>query len=130
MGNRFAPMGSVLCETLPILWVVDADGELRLAWEEIIDDVADELVGPKPAGLRLPAGFVKLGHPALLDDQLGRIGGELIWDDGDDQWVLTNKSGRYGFGGAPEFTRSPEHLENAAELFRIHGINVATFFYA
>ncbi|MCB4770841.1 hypothetical protein LGR54_19700 [Ancylobacter sp. Lp-2] len=152
---RASSMGTVLGRFLPVLWVVEATGGVRFAFEEIVaapdeeeagrglpqappgqagqvDWQNAEHIGPKPATLPLPIGHEKLGHPSLFHDhdKVGRIGGELIWDERYGLWFLTNRSGRYGGFRARPDLRTPQHLENAARLFRRHGVNVTAYFYA
>lgn len=107
---------------LPILWVVDESGEVWLGWEEVLVEV-DEV--QYPCGSYRPAELPRLGHPALIRGKRGRIGGEIIWDDGGETpgWYLTNASGRFGK------SRTADQLANAAEVFKGFGIVLETDFY-
>jgi hypothetical protein len=84
-----------------LLWLVDHEGRLFVATEELVDE-AWQHIGALPRKRQAaPAKVLKLGHPTLLNEgqTSARIGGEIEfdpqWEQGRD-WVLTNKSGRYG----------------------------------
>jgi len=113
------------------LWLILESGEIRIAVEEYIDADTGE-----PQGFRLP-GFdavtkiqkggktlTRLGHPALTDDLKARIGGELYWDDILNNWVISNGSGRYGFGRE----REEQHLVNVSKVFSKLGISAEVFY--
>lgn len=124
---------SVIHSTAPILWLIDAEGELRFAVEEVLDGVdgATTYILPR-RGPPMRAGDVRLGHPALLEQgdeasKVARIGGEIRFDpkrNEDRHWVMTNNSGRFG----KRAHTKPEHLENANGLFADVGISFRTFF--
>lgn len=101
---------------LPLLWVIDSDGTLWIALEEVYDGEKERYLWPRARGFKIQDGWVRLGHPALIDGAPGRIGGEIIYD-GDAEvpgWYISNSSGRYGMRHSSE----PDHLENAAKKFR------------
>jgi hypothetical protein len=92
---------SIFAQTYHVLRLIDEDGRVHIAIEEIIDG-NDERVGALPLSRHArPPNVKKLGHPSLLYGHSlnARIGGEIIfdpaWGAGPD-WVLTDKSGRYG----------------------------------
>lgn len=130
------PMIGLLNATVPILWLVAEDGDIRFAWEEVWEEEVSATfgvrflpAGPHPRRLRdLPARFHRLGHPSLVPDHKGRIGGELICDRDRDRWFLTNRSGRYGMADNEPGLRTRDHLDNAVRLFHEHGIDVVARF--
>lgn len=92
---------SIFCTAYHLLWVMDDHPRVFIAVEELLD-ATDKHIGALPlAEQARPSGVIKLGHPSLVDGDTrnARIGGEIIydpdWEEGPD-WVLTNKSGRYG----------------------------------
>lgn len=111
---------------LPILWVIDPAGTLWLALEEVIDATSHAFVLPRLRGMTAAPEHRRLGHPALLGGGKGRIGGEILFDMGDQPpcWYITNASGRYGLRGGREYI----HLDNAAKIFSDHGIEVVPSF--
>ncbi|MBX4919989.1 hypothetical protein HJA76_09735 [Rhizobium bangladeshense] len=126
------PLTQVVHATTPILWLVDREGNVRFAMEEVLNRETGSLnfVLPKNSP-PLRETEVRLGHPALLDPgipetKMARIGGELNYDpfEGKRPWVLTNNSGRYG--KRPHIT--DEHLENVNDIFAGFGISLRTFF--
>ena len=116
---------------LPILWVLDQGGRVFLALEEVYDEASKEKKYPLARGMRVPEGFYKLGHPSLIngEEKVARIGGELLFDPdpefGISGWVITNASGRFGFGP----NRTQKHLRNVADVFGSYGLPVDTFYY-
>ncbi|WP_158665244.1 hypothetical protein [Ensifer adhaerens] len=124
----------VVHSTTPILWLVDKDGLIRFAMEEVVSNDTGALNYILPRnGPALRDNEVRLGHPALLDPvkpgdtKAARIGGEIIYDPSPNSnipWVLTNASGR--FGKRPHITRA--HLENVKEVFAQFGIPLRAFF--
>lgn len=117
-------------EMLPILWVLDETGMVSLALEEVLEKGEEGRKFPLAREIDVPSDFYKLGHPSLVSDasKKARIGGELLYDPDPDNdvegWVITNASGRYGFGE----NRESEHLENVKEVFYCYGIEVSTFY--
>lgn len=110
-------------DVLPILWVVGEDGEIYFAMEEVISLEDQSFLYPLSRKFDVPSNHAKLGHPSLLQgSRSGRIGGEIRYDPeyGERDWVISNKSGRYGFPA----TRERKHLENVAKRFA----NVGIFF--
>lgn len=112
---------SYLCGSVTILWIVDRSGQIRMAVEEAYR------INPKFVTIpilrentRGSAGWFKLGHPSLVqnEDALARIGGELQFVE--DVWLLTNRSGRYGTLS----DRRKEHLENVAQCLQQFGLRV------
>ncbi len=95
------------------LWVVDEGGTMLIG-EEV------------PTGVVESNGYVqKLGHPTLTQGGLGRIAGELRFENGG--WVMNNDSGRYS-GHAD---RTERQLDNARKLLQKRGVrNVTTSFNA
>jgi hypothetical protein len=115
----------VYCE-LPILWIVDRDGILWFSVEEIIKEDTLEFVRPRLRNVQVEDRYQRLGHPALIKGDHGRIGGELLFDVGAPEpgWYLTNGSGRYGLREG----RIAAHLSNAARKFGSYGITLREFF--
>ncbi|TPQ44994.1 hypothetical protein C2U72_27175 [Prosthecomicrobium hirschii] len=108
-----------------VLWLVCADGTVRMALEEVVrSDAAQGSRHPKAANGVLAPGYEKLGHPALVGDAGGRIGGELYRDERPLGWIITNGSGRYSRG----LPRRREHLVNVAAEFGTFGIEVTPVF--
>ena len=112
-----------------VLWVVDRDGEIWMAIEEILTGKTKRLLRPSLKGQRPADDETRIGHPALVAGSAARIGGELRYELGygivKRGWHITNASGRYGT--IPGRTR--KHLENAAVLFHHFGLQVRTYFY-
>lgn len=109
-------------QCLIVLWVIDEHDRIWFSLEEAVDEASHSLLYPLPRVWDLPDGHVKLGHPSLTTNGVARIGGEIIYDPefGANGWVISNKSGRYGFGEH----RTREHLENAAAEWRSFGIEL------
>ncbi|MDH6269169.1 hypothetical protein M2360_004595 [Rhizobium sp. SG_E_25_P2] len=125
---------AVFHETAPILWLVDEDGAIRIAMEEVVlrDTGALRYILPRN-GPPMEAHHVRLGHPALLDPvepgmvKEARIGGELFYDPvrySPVSWVISNNSGRYG--KREGITRS--HINNVRDVFASYDIQVRPFF--
>lgn len=106
----------------PILWVIDASGDVWFALEEVVDSETGDFILPRspnsrPASMRRSG---RLGHPALIGAGAGRIAGEIMFDIGQDPpcWTISNASGRYGLRPG----RTALHLANAAKVFAKYGI--------
>lgn len=113
-------VGETLAGGSTIIWLVDENGLLWFAIEELVVDGVGIGV-PKP---ELPVNgpkFAKVGHPALVGGRAARIGGELVFDSDLGTWELNNASGRYGF----DASRSPFHLINVARDLKEVGIIVS-----
>lgn len=114
-------------DVLPILWVVDQYGEVYFAMEEVVSLEDHAFLYPLSRKFDVPSGHAKLGHPSLLKgDHSGRIGGEIRYDPdyGEQNWVISNKSGRYGFPA----TRKPSHLDNVVKKFAGVGISLEVYY--
>ena len=113
-------IATLTCSSLPILWAVDEEGVLWFAMEEVVSQADSQFMYALPREFELPDGHIKLGHPCLIGGRKGRIAGELLFDPefGEHGWVISNKSGRFGFGE----DRVQAHLENAAAEFQAYGI--------
>lgn len=113
----------VLHQTTNLLWLVDAQGDIWIAVEEMINPHR----GQYTVCLRTsrPEGYEKLGHPALISGvkKEARLAGEIMWDDLIENvpspWVLMNNSGRYG-GRADQ--REP--ILQVAKRFAEHDISL------
>lgn len=120
-GNPFV---STAIRGTPLLWIIGPSGHVDLALEEVVDEHDGSPVCCLPKNVTPKSGFVKLGHPSLLEgERHARIGGELFWDTGWEPapaWVLSNSSGRYGF--RPHQTEA--HLLAAARQFLSYGLYV------
>ncbi|SCX31688.1 hypothetical protein [Agrobacterium rosae] len=125
----------VLHETTPILWLVDGDGQIRFALEEVVDLATQNLTYVLPRnGPSMRASEDRLGHPGLLDKpddgskKAARIGGEILYNPSRRSatlpWVITNNSGR--FGKRPHINEG--HLENVVSAFAEHHILLRSFF--
>lgn len=110
-----------------ILWVLDEIGEIRLAIEEQVSEA-----GRHSILLRDISGsfsHAKLGHPSLLEhgsERLARCGGEITWDGrlkGKPNWVISNRSGRYGMRDYQIKT-----LPTVVEAFSNHNIMLTGWF--
>ena len=106
-----------------LLWVIDKDGSVVMALEEGMNE-RGVATFPLPRGLDRPAEArkLKLGHPALVNCQPARIGGELNFFPGEPNgpWFLSNRSGRFG----TNLGRTEEQLEAAVALFQRQEIPV------
>ncbi|MBB3568725.1 hypothetical protein [Rhizobium sp. BK491] len=120
-------------QTSHILWLIDENGVMHIAVEEIINEDGT-LIGvlPKSILARPPKDELrKLGHPSLLPpgQTKARIGGEIGYDPGGHdgrEWCLTNESGR--FGTCPG--RTEAHLQAACGIFEDFDIYLAYEFYS
>jgi hypothetical protein len=115
-------------ESCHILWLIDRQGDLWVAAEELLDSNGD-FIGVMPRSvIARPASSVKLGHPSLLPDKsdlAARIGGEIYYDPLDGKhWCITNASGRYGLRPGQQIS----HLEAAAGKFAEHGLHCWVYF--
>lgn len=115
---------AVLSRGIRLLWAVSREGEIHVAFGELVDPNLGSIGQTFQPSMNLPTGLNKLGHPSLIDDNEARISGELYLDDG--VWVINNKSGRFGFLE----DRSEVHLSNVAAEFVKHGLKVEIDFLA
>ncbi|MBN8197664.1 hypothetical protein [Thalassospira povalilytica] len=115
-------VSSYVFSELPILWIVDKNGKLWFALEEIVLDATDKFRYPKPSKLDVPNEHSKLGHPSLVNAEEARIAGEMLFDIRAEppNWYLTNASGRYGL----HKTRNENHLLSVVKLFQKYGIEL------
>jgi len=119
-------LAQVLHVLLPVLWLLNDEGEVFFALEEVCDVENQDRKFPLARNWKVPAGTHKLGHPSLIKGRRksARIAGEMLFDpdpsNGKDGWVITNGSGRFGFGRH----RVESHLLNVAELLASYEINV------
>lgn len=116
-------MPEVVHNTSIILWVVDEDGEIHFALEELINSRTGRLAAVRPRGdWGNIEGTLKLGHPSLLEqrNKFARIGGEIVYNMHRKRWEINNFSGRYGMR---QQTTKP-HLEAVAGKFAEHGIHL------
>lgn len=125
---EFTQVGSVAAHIVMgaviYLWLVDIHGALWFALEENMHVMNSDNRFPALRDLQIRmGGRLKLGHPSLIVGAMksARFGGELQYDpsDGPD-WVVTNRSGRYGLNKG----KTDTHLYNVAQAFRELGINV------
>lgn len=117
---------SIFAKTFYVLWVMNRDRRIFLAIEEIIDAEGRQIGALPRAIAARPNEVIKLGHPSLLDDgpREARIGGEIIYDPGwsaQSDWVLTNKSGRYGLRP----WQTEEHLRQVQGLLASWGLTLS-----
>ena len=102
-----------------IIWLVDQEGTIWFAVEELVLDGASAEVA-KHQTVQLTRRAAKLGHPSLVGGESARIGGEIYFDDSlaSPTWIINNRSGRYGLHP----TRTRLQLENVADVFVGHKI--------
>lgn len=110
-----AYLARLLAENYNTLWLVDDDGQIRIAIEEVVVSQDPLITTPMPRSLLRPES--KLGHPSLVEGGAARVGGELAINPNTGVIYLSNKSGRYGI------MRTKQELENAAKLFARLGID-------
>jgi hypothetical protein len=117
-----------IATAVTIIWIVTSDGSVIFALEETVVEGGTSR-RPRMRGIPLNGSVKPLGHPLLVGGASARIAGELYLDVDESgqslHWVLNNRSGRYGM----HKSRTPEHLENVAELLRRYGIEVETEFF-
>lgn len=115
----------VYCE-LPILWIIDANGKILFALEEVVHTETNEFALPRLRNTDVKDGFARLGHPSLVSAMPARIAGEILFDVRADvpRWFITNASGRYGIG----HDRTKEHLEEVCRCFEEYGIALEPYF--
>jgi hypothetical protein len=116
------PINLTLVNDMVFIWVVDRDGEIFLAAEELVLDSLPKYI-VKHQDLRLTKNENKLGHPALISCQPGRIGGEIKYLHRDQNrersvWIINNGSGRYGV--TPD--RTERQLTNVNSRFAALGM--------
>ncbi len=115
--------------TAPILWVIDEDGSFNFALEEIVSASTKRFVSHRKYREQVIDGNQRLGHPSLIWPKKGRIGGELVFDQGWAHmrmgWYLMNTSGRYG---GSDKGRTESHLREAKNLVEEFGIEVGAQF--
>lgn len=120
-------MGNILFFDAILIWVVNKSGEIVYALEELVLNRLPANV-PKHQNLSLTKRMPKLGHPALVLCEAGRIAGEIKPILDSDQtflgWKINNKSGRYGLFKS----RRKEQLENVAGEFSKYGIDLTVEF--
>lgn len=116
------PINTTLINDVIFIWVVDRTGEIFVATEELVLDYLPTWL-VKHQTMRLTRGENKLGHPALISCEAGRIGGEIKFlrasqTRKNDLWVINNGSGRYGLHP----NRTEKHLSNVAARFLSFGM--------
>jgi hypothetical protein len=116
------PINTTLMNDVIFIWVVDRTGEIFVATEELVLDYLPTWL-VKHQTMRLTRGENKLGHPALISCEAGRIGGEIKFlrasqTRKNDLWVINNGSGRYGLHP----NRTEKHLSNVAARFLSFGM--------
>lgn len=127
MVERENQLGRVMMHRAYMLWLIDAEGRLWFALEEVVDEQSLDLRFVMNLAVdQLPAAAAKLGHPALIGGGPARIGGEIVFArrDGRPIWFLSNKSGRYGIVPG----RTSAHLDRARALFQSMGIDLVPHF--
>lgn len=122
LANSFLMRQSLRAQNF--LWVMDADGFVLIAVEELAITYPDVPYSgyPRRRGYRHPHEEKKLGHPTLVAGGPARIAGELALDtDGAGlRWILNANSGRYCRQMPPDSA----HLACVAALFKAHGVTV------
>jgi len=126
-----SPTISYILEWTKFLWLVSENGELRISLEEYVNIETGEPFGIRFEGFdkvttveKGTMALTRLGHPSLTDNLAARIGGEIEWDRKLMKWVISNKSGRYGYGK----DRKEIHLINVQNKFKEMGILTARFY--
>ncbi|MER9628345.1 MULTISPECIES: hypothetical protein [unclassified Mesorhizobium] len=119
-----SPLLKSAAQTQNYLWVMDANGDIKIAVEEIavLDGKPDIRGYPRRRGYKHPSEDQKLGHPTLLDGGKARIAGELALDLHDDKllWILNANSGRYCKQKPP----SKSQVDAAAYLIQGMGLDI------
>jgi hypothetical protein len=123
LEGRFGlPIVSVFPLVFPVLWIIEADGKIKFAVEEIFD-AQGQFIGVLPKIAKPIPDTVKLGHPSMLEDPecRARIGGDIVYDPipGLESFVIRNKSGRYGF----RQHQTEAHLAAVASKFAAEGLH-------
>ncbi len=110
---------AILDKACPVYdWVIDAQGNLRVI--AVVPHprgraYAGRYIRPED-GYSRGGGYVEnYGHVSALAGSPGRIGGEIVNDYYNKNWVINNKSGRYSRGN-PD--RLPGQLASSAALIR------------
>jgi hypothetical protein len=118
-------VAEVLTNDIIIIWLVDAAGQIWIAFEELVLN-GQPLGIPKHQTMELTKRADKLGHPALVGCSNARIGGEILFDPTriPSSWIINNKSGRYGVHPS----RTAAHLDNVKGQFSALGINLVARF--
>lgn len=124
-------LANVFPEVYAVLWIVDEDGDLWFAVEEVVD-AQGNLIGVFPKETQAqPLSYFKLGHPTLVgaESKLARIGGEVVFDPDDPKgsghkFCVTNDSGRYGARPG----QREEHLAAVTGKFADNGLYFWSFF--
>jgi hypothetical protein len=102
----------------PFNWVIDGDGNVRLTVESNNPygrTYEKGAIRPEDKSKRKPGWTEKDGHLTVLGDEMGRIGGEIIYQKDTNTWLINNKSGRYSNHNVD---RTPEQLLSAAKLIK------------
>ncbi len=118
-------LGEVWVNDTIVLWLVDKEGVIWFAIEELVlDEIPLNL--PKHQTMALTKNCPKLGHPSLVGGQGARIGGEIYFDrtTSPASWVINNRSGRYGLHA----TRTRSQLQAVSQSFSSHGIDLVVDF--
>lgn len=116
LSEQKARLFDFLLQRLAILWIVTETGKIRFCLEEMCAAATPAVRYPRIRRMPSHPSLTPLGHPALVGGRAARIAGEItldVDDEGRPQWMLTNRSGRYGIHPS----RRPEHLENVARRF-------------
>ncbi len=112
IGNKDNPL--YLDEGETYLWVIDADGNLR-----IVPETTSPWGKKHEKGIMRPSdgkpkewGYKeKYGHSSMIGGASGRMAGEIFFENG--KWYMNNKSGRYN----RRPTRDKKQLQNAIDYF-------------
>ncbi len=114
----------VLFKQFPILWIMNEDGKILFALEEVVDIKTGQLLYPLARKFNMDLlrdKIEKLGHPSLIphgQEKKARIAGEMYFDEGQRDWIISNRSGRYGLHADV----TSEHLNNIAARFKKYNI--------
>lgn len=120
-------IGQHLFSSFPILWIVDVSGQIILALEELVDTNHGTFVAARSRISRDNGRFERLGHPSLLADKQGRIGGEIVFDRRALTWEISNSSGRFGYSTLSA-SRTQAHLNAVRDVFYDFGIELSTLY--
>ena len=119
--------GATLINDINIIWIVDDNGCVWFAIEELHNRELrerEEICHARHRNLQITKALQKLGHPALIlgDKKKARIGGEIYFEPRNKPplWIINNQSGRYGFGPA----REERHLSEVTTVFKTCGIDL------
>ena len=122
------PIARIFWRQAVLLYVVDRNGSIWLALEEIAErtgEIPPEFTVARQRFADFTAQLRKFGHPTLVDGQPARIAGEILLEYDEESktfaWEINAKSGRYNKGAE----RTEAHLNNVAEALSKLDVNLS-----